>query len=74
MKKESENAVDTKQNAYGMKLNNKREKSKQITDDTKRIADGTKQNKERQKVYVVPRGSQFCRSGLGILRKGEVIP
>ncbi|KRZ47558.1 hypothetical protein T02_15535 [Trichinella nativa] len=27
MKKESENAVDTKQNAYGMKLNNKREKS-----------------------------------------------
>ncbi|KRY46254.1 hypothetical protein T03_4644 [Trichinella britovi] len=48
--------------------------SKQITDDTKRIADGTKQNKKRQKVYVVPRGSQFCRSGLGILRKGEVIP
>ncbi|KRX61409.1 hypothetical protein T09_5241 [Trichinella sp. T9] len=49
-------------------------RSKQITDDTKRIADGTKQNKKRQKVYVVPRGSQFCRSGLGILRKGEVIP
>ncbi|KRY06113.1 hypothetical protein T03_3672, partial [Trichinella britovi] len=52
----------------------KRKHGKQITDDTKRIADGTKQNKERQKVYVVPRGSQFCRSGLGILRKGEVIP
>ncbi|KRZ63634.1 hypothetical protein T08_12321 [Trichinella sp. T8] len=34
----------------------------QIADDTKRIADGTKQNKKRQK------------SGLGILRKGEVIP
>ncbi|KRZ51990.1 hypothetical protein T02_15289 [Trichinella nativa] len=57
-KRKSENADDTKQ----------------ITDDTKRIADGTKQNKKRQKVYVVPRGSQFCRSGLGILRKGEVIP
>ncbi|KRY11132.1 hypothetical protein T12_6553 [Trichinella patagoniensis] len=52
----------------------KRKHGKQITDDTKRIADGTKQNKKRQKVYVVPRGSQFCRSGLGILRKGEVIP
>ncbi|KRY69151.1 hypothetical protein T4A_2814 [Trichinella pseudospiralis] len=24
--------------------------------------------------YAVPRGSQFCKSGLGILRKGEVIP
>ncbi|KRX61677.1 hypothetical protein T09_4895 [Trichinella sp. T9] len=46
----------------------------QIADDTKRIADGTKQNKKRQKVYAVPRGSQFCKSGLGILRKGEVIP
>ncbi|KRZ60919.1 hypothetical protein T02_2508 [Trichinella nativa] len=43
----------------------KRKHGKQITDDTK-------QNKERQKVYVVLRGSQFCRSGLGILRKGEV--
>ncbi|KRX24924.1 hypothetical protein T07_10488 [Trichinella nelsoni] len=52
----------------------KRKHGKQITDDTKLIADGTKQNKKRQKVYVVPRGSQFCRSGLGILRKGEVIP
>ncbi|KRX32648.1 hypothetical protein T06_12311, partial [Trichinella sp. T6] len=41
----------------------------QIADDTKRIADGTKQNKKRQKVYAVPRGSQFCKSGLGILRK-----
>ncbi|KRY03701.1 hypothetical protein T12_11219, partial [Trichinella patagoniensis] len=48
--------------------------TKQITDGTKRIADGTKQNKKRQKVYAVPRGSQFCKSGLGILRKGEVIP
>ncbi|KRX36490.1 hypothetical protein T05_12621, partial [Trichinella murrelli] len=47
---------------------------KRIADDTKRIADGTKQNKKRQKVYAVPRGSQFCKSGLGILRKGEVIP
>ncbi|KRX52347.1 hypothetical protein T06_11993 [Trichinella sp. T6] len=46
----------------------------QIADDTKRIADGTKQNKKRQKVYAVPRGSLFCKSGLGILRKGEVIP
>ncbi|KRZ47409.1 hypothetical protein T02_307 [Trichinella nativa] len=46
----------------------------QIADDMKRIADGTKQNKKRQKVYAVPRGSQFCKSGLGILRKGEVIP
>ncbi|KRX33645.1 hypothetical protein T05_4447, partial [Trichinella murrelli] len=52
----------------------KRKHGKQITDDTKRIADGTKQGKKRQKVYVVPRGSQFCRSGLGILRRGEVIP
>ncbi|KRX19801.1 hypothetical protein T07_6484 [Trichinella nelsoni] len=42
---------------------------KRIADDTKRIADGTKQNKKRQKVYAVPRGSQFCRFGLGILRK-----
>ncbi|KRY55205.1 hypothetical protein T03_5681, partial [Trichinella britovi] len=42
---------------------------KRIADDTKRIADGTKQNKKRQKVYAVPRGSQFCKSGLGILRK-----
>ncbi|KRZ95485.1 hypothetical protein T08_3743 [Trichinella sp. T8] len=33
--------------------------TKQITDGTKRIADGTKQNKKRQKVYAVPRGSQF---------------
>ncbi|KRX79775.1 hypothetical protein T06_12637 [Trichinella sp. T6] len=41
----------------------------QIADDMKRIADGTKQNKKRQKVYAVPRGSQFCKSGLGILRK-----
>ncbi|KRY18959.1 hypothetical protein T12_5459 [Trichinella patagoniensis] len=41
----------------------------QIADDTKRIADDTKQTKKRQKVYVVPRGSQFCKSGLGILRK-----
>ncbi|KRX91266.1 hypothetical protein T4E_2236, partial [Trichinella pseudospiralis] len=24
--------------------------------------------------YAVPRGSQFCKSGFGILRKGEVIP
>ncbi|KRX29372.1 hypothetical protein T06_9472, partial [Trichinella sp. T6] len=46
----------------------------QIADDTKRIADDTKQNKKRQKVYAVPRGSLFCKSGLGILRKGEVIP
>ncbi|KRX20248.1 hypothetical protein T07_13760 [Trichinella nelsoni] len=46
----------------------------QIADDTKRIADDTKQNKKRQKVSVVPRGSRFCKSGLGILRKGEVIP
>ncbi|KRX69105.1 hypothetical protein T06_12768, partial [Trichinella sp. T6] len=43
--------------------------TKRIADDTKRIADGTKQNKKRQKVYAVPRGSQFCKSGLGILRK-----
>ncbi|KRX14262.1 hypothetical protein T07_14671 [Trichinella nelsoni] len=48
--------------------------TKQIADGTKRVADGTKQNKKRQKVYAVPRGSQFCKSGLGILRKGEVIP
>ncbi|KRY80975.1 hypothetical protein T4D_15655 [Trichinella pseudospiralis] len=43
-------------------------------DDAKQIADGTKQNKRSQEVYAVPRGSQFCKSGLGILRKGEVIP
>ncbi|KRY38529.1 hypothetical protein T01_5446, partial [Trichinella spiralis] len=48
--------------------------TKRIADGTKQIADGTKQNKKRQKVYAVPRGSQFCKSGLGILRKGEVIP
>ncbi|KRZ41836.1 hypothetical protein T4C_5313 [Trichinella pseudospiralis] len=41
---------------------------------TKQIADDTKQYKGRQEVYAVPRGSQFCKSGLGILRKGEVIP
>ncbi|KAL1228154.1 Pleckstrin [Trichinella pseudospiralis] len=49
-----------------------------ITDNgTKRIkymkknenADDTKEN-EGQLVCVVPRGSPFCRSGLGILRKG----
>ncbi|KRY16992.1 hypothetical protein T12_471 [Trichinella patagoniensis] len=57
-KRKSENADDTKQ----------------ITDGTKQNADGTKQNKNRQKVYVVPRGSLFCKAGLGILRKGEVIP
>ncbi|KAL1228155.1 Pleckstrin [Trichinella pseudospiralis] len=48
-----------------------------ITDNgTKRIkymkknenADDTKEN-EGQLVCVVPRGSPFCRSGLGILRK-----
>ncbi|KRX37533.1 hypothetical protein T09_12580 [Trichinella sp. T9] len=27
----------------------------------KRIADGTKQYKKRQKVYAVPRGSQFFK-------------
>ncbi|KRZ65073.1 hypothetical protein T10_2367, partial [Trichinella papuae] len=29
---------------------------------------------KEDKRYAVPRGSQFCKSGLGILRKGEVIP
>ncbi|KRY55243.1 hypothetical protein T03_101, partial [Trichinella britovi] len=83
-RKKSENAVDTKRNADGTKQNTIKEEKqlveqiaddmKRIADDTKRIADGTKQNKKRQKVYAVPRGSLFCKSGLGILRKGEVIP
>ncbi|KRZ17914.1 hypothetical protein T11_6718 [Trichinella zimbabwensis] len=50
------------------------EDTKQFADDTKQLTDNTKQNKKRQKVYAVPHGSQFCKSGLGILRKGEVIP
>ncbi|KRX34679.1 hypothetical protein T05_15454 [Trichinella murrelli] len=107
MKKNSENAVDTKQNADGTEQKNKREKGALVrltyvasgsvvkrslslftafhmnNEEKKKrkhgrlveqIADGTKQNKKRQKVYAVPRGSQFCKSGLGILRKGEVIP
>ncbi|KRZ64884.1 hypothetical protein T10_12788 [Trichinella papuae] len=59
-KRKSENADDTKQNA---------DDTKQIADDTKQIADDTKQNKKGQR-YAVPRGSPFCKSGLGILRKG----
>ncbi|KRY39185.1 hypothetical protein T01_9334, partial [Trichinella spiralis] len=43
-----------------------RRHEEQITNGTKRIADGTKQNKKRQKVYAVPRGSPFCKAGLGI--------
>ncbi|KRZ66833.1 hypothetical protein T08_8496, partial [Trichinella sp. T8] len=37
-------------------------------EDTKQIADDTKQNKTG---FL---GPKFCRSGIGILRKGEVIP
>ncbi|KRZ25188.1 hypothetical protein T4B_12539 [Trichinella pseudospiralis] len=49
--------------------------TKQIADDTKQIEDDTKQNYgRRHTVYVVPQGSQFCKSGIGILQKGEVIP
>ncbi|KRX18628.1 hypothetical protein T07_1973 [Trichinella nelsoni] len=83
-RKKSENGVDAKRNADSIMQNNKREKRKNMNNEEKKkrkqgplveqIADGTKQNKKRQKVYAVPRGSQFCKSGLGILRKGEVIP
>ncbi|KRZ14594.1 hypothetical protein T11_18611 [Trichinella zimbabwensis] len=71
-KRKSENADDTKQNAEDTKQI--ADGTKQIADDTKQIADDTKQNKRGQEVYAVPCGSQFCKSGLGILRKGEVIP
>ncbi|KRY43355.1 hypothetical protein T01_4458 [Trichinella spiralis] len=67
MKKENMNNEEKKKRKQGPLV-------ERIADDMKRIADDTKQNKKRQKVYVVPRGSLFCRSGLGILRKGEVIP
>ncbi|KRY22766.1 hypothetical protein T12_12577 [Trichinella patagoniensis] len=36
-------------------------------------ADDTKQNNKRQKVYVVLRGFQFCKFGLGILQNCEHI-
>ncbi|KRY87591.1 hypothetical protein T4D_12408 [Trichinella pseudospiralis] len=44
-------------------------------DDTKQIADDTKQNCG-MKTYGIcgSPGSQFCKSGIGILQKGEVIP
>ncbi|KRY98611.1 hypothetical protein T4C_5397, partial [Trichinella pseudospiralis] len=49
-------------------------------DDWKQIADGTsgsrtaRSRSKEDRRYAVPRGSQFCKSGLGILQKGEVIP
>ncbi|KRX59930.1 hypothetical protein T09_3636, partial [Trichinella sp. T9] len=52
-------------------MNNEEKKKRKHGRFVEQIADGTKQNKKRQKVYAVPRGSQFCKSGLGILRKGE---
>ncbi|KRX59945.1 hypothetical protein T09_15436 [Trichinella sp. T9] len=50
-------------------MNNEEKKKRKHGRLVEQIADGTKQNKKRQKVYAVPRGSQFCKSGLGILRK-----
>ncbi|KRX42905.1 hypothetical protein T09_5567, partial [Trichinella sp. T9] len=50
-------------------MNNEEKKKRKHRRLVEQIADGTKQNKKRQKVYVVPRGSLFCKSGLGILRK-----
>ncbi|KRY74961.1 hypothetical protein T4A_2549 [Trichinella pseudospiralis] len=83
----SENADDvTKQNKrrkrYGSEENNGEnpDDRKCIADDTKQIADGTsgsrtaRSRSKEDRRYAVPRGSQFCKSGLGILRKGEVIP
>ncbi|KRZ66880.1 hypothetical protein T10_8526 [Trichinella papuae] len=42
---------------------------------TARCGSRTARSRSKEdKRYAVPRGSQFCKSGLGILRKGEVIP
>ncbi|KRZ42300.1 hypothetical protein T4C_9057, partial [Trichinella pseudospiralis] len=71
--REGSNALKTDMNNEEKKRR-KRGRHKAYHRHTKQIADDTKQYKGRQEVYAVPRGSQFCKSGLGILRKGEVIP
>ncbi|KRX94124.1 hypothetical protein T4E_4380 [Trichinella pseudospiralis] len=66
MQMAAENADDTKQIV---------DDKKQIEDDAKQIKDDTKQ-KCGMKTYGIcgSPGSQFCKSGIGILQKGEVIP
>ncbi|KRZ08130.1 hypothetical protein T11_16716, partial [Trichinella zimbabwensis] len=67
-------------------VNGEEKKNKNADDTVQKSIDGTKQIKRKQEacwardaskghtVYAVPHGSQFCKSGIGILQKGEVIP
>ncbi|KRY84807.1 hypothetical protein T4D_6817 [Trichinella pseudospiralis] len=59
--------IERKQQAFHFQFEN--------ADDTKQIKDDTKQ-KCGMKTYGIcgSPGSQFCKSGIGILQKGEVIP
>ncbi|KRX92541.1 hypothetical protein T4E_8875 [Trichinella pseudospiralis] len=60
---------------YGSEENNGEnpDDRKCIADDTKQIADGTsgsrtaRSRSKEDRRYAVPRGSQFCKFGLGIL-------
>ncbi|KRZ00563.1 hypothetical protein T4B_2854, partial [Trichinella pseudospiralis] len=50
---------------------------KKIIVKTRTTGSGPRTARSRSKQdmrYAVPRGSQFCKPGLGILQKGEVIP